>query len=514
MWSTLVVGQSSVLAQQGNTKNTTSLSLDLNSLLFEVHLTGDIPYTGMFRVPPGTRVDELISTTYEAWKLKESQILISPKGLPDATQDIPEDAFVTVLNSELDLRNIRIQKRNGNTVFADLIGYRLGGLLESNPVLEQGDVINVRKLSTDPFYVSVSGAVQTEITIPFGNGDTALKLLQIAGSRSSIASENELTVYRMRSVERYSPDLATGETQADPILTYTLSDEQLADFSLKPGDRIVVPVNQDKRTIHHATISGEVARPGAYPIIEGVTTLSDLLRMAGGPTEHALLNGIEITRPTDSEFEYKIVEGDFQPLPDIFRVSDQFEESRLLLQNQILMGNNVIYADLSGMVDNEGNWITEKSSPLPAVFNSEFPLLNKDEILIPKDQKTIRIMGQIGIPGFYPFNSEFTYQEYIELANGLGPAADSSRIFVIKAATNNWVPAQETTLSSGDILFIDSRPIGSYVLAQDLEIRKIDLDLRRQLQENDKKRVNLQIIVSVVNVSVSLITTYLLIQRQ
>lgn len=523
-------GQSSLLSTQNGTKTNTGLSVDLSTLMFEVHLTGDIPYTGMFRVLPGTRADELISTAHEAWKLKESQILISPSGLTDPNQDVPVDAFSDVLRSELDLRNITITKRNGAVISADLISYRLGGNLSSNPVLDQGDVINIRKLSQDPLYVSISGAVNTPITIPFRAEETALHLLTIAGGKSAIASEDEILVYRLSSTgnsvtnpsdaESSTDGLnrransGTSEISGDSFTALSLTSDQLAGFALEPGDRIIIPVNHKKRVIHHVNISGEVERPGTYPIIEGTTTLADIFTMAGGPTKQALLNAIEISRNSVPDAEYTIIEGEFQPLPDLFRVSDQFEESRVLLQNQLMMENNLIYADLSGLFGMASSADQESASGMKAAFNDGLPLYNLDEIHVPKDQNTIRILGQIGVPGFYPFDSDLSYLDYIDKASGLSPAADSSRIFVIKAATNNWIPVENATLSSGDILFVDSRPLGSYVLSQDLEIRKIDLDLRRQLQENDKKRVNLQIIVSVVNVSVSLVTTYLLIRRQ
>jgi protein involved in polysaccharide export with SLBB domain len=418
-----------------------------------------------------------------------------------------------VLNSKLDLRNIMITKRNGSVNHADIVGYRLGGLLSSNPMIEQGDVINLRKLSEDPFYVSISGAVKTPITIPIAKDDTALDLLTIAGGKSRISAGNQNLIYRLKLPTPISDQSDPTQTSDDAFDLFTLTDDQLAEFELVPGDRMIIPVDHSQRTIHHVKISGEVIRPGTYPIIEGVTTLFELMNMAGGATENALLNAIEITRTSDPGMTFQIVEGEFQPLPDIFRVSDQFEESRLLLQNQVLMDNNVIYADLSGLFGekhlSEMNTLDSKDE----FFNADVPLFSEDVVHIPKDQNTIRIMGQIGVPGFYPFNPDFTYQDYIATASGLSPAADSSRIFIIKAATKNWIPAQNTTLSSGDILFVDSRPIGSYALAQDLEIRKIDLELRRETLVTEKKRANLQIFVSLVNVTASVITTYLLIRR-
>src|SRR5207248_11776610 len=53
------------------------------------------------------------------------------------------------------------------------------------------------------------------------------------------------------------------------------------------GDRVVI---RGKREFGHASVavvSGEVQQPGAFPIEDGVTKLSDVIRQAGGLTAAA-----------------------------------------------------------------------------------------------------------------------------------------------------------------------------------------------------------------------------------
>ena len=510
-------GQTSGTSQPESRESSLQATLRYSSVIYDVHLTGEIPYTGMKRVPPGTRVDELIVISHEAWIFRENQI-----GVPSESEegqqwliDQPEDALSDILNSDLDLRNIRILKRDGSIQLADLIGYRLGGNLDDNPILEQGDVVNIRKLSANPFVVSVSGAVKTPLTIPYQKNDTAERLLNIAGGRSSEASLEEILIYRIAS-NAAAASLSSASSSKDQrsarghssFETFTLTTSDLALFTLEPGDRIVVPVDQSKRNIHQVTIQGEVNRPGTYPISEGVTTLQELVEMAGGPTSQALLHGIEIVRHSDDELDNELAENRYRPLPMLFRVSDQYEESRAQLELEIQTENNVIFADLS-------HYKRETQSE-ENLFNasSSIPLFHEDEITIPKDQKTIRVMGQIGVPGFYVFDPKQDFREYIQQAGGFSPAADTNRIYVIKAATRNWVPIVETTLSSGDILFVDREPLVSYRAAEDLELRKADMQLRRESQDTNDRRTNVQIGVSLINATVSIITTYLLIRRQ
>lgn len=502
-----VNGQSSSTSPAEVRESSLQANLRYSNIFFEVHLTGEIPYTGMTRVPPGTRVDELLSLAYEAWKFRENQLRV-PNGVQQSQEGNSVVAIFDILNSELDLRNIQVVKRDGSIQIADLIGYRLGGQLGDNPILEQGDVVNLRKLSRDPFVVSVSGAVKTPLTVPYQEKDTAERLLTIAGGRSSEGNTDEVLVYRL-SLAMMASEASSSSTQSRngaPFESFSLTNDQLGDFQLEPGDRIVVPVDQQKRRVHHVTIHGEVNRPGIYPIIEGVTTLLDVVEMAGGPTPQALLHGVEIVRHSDDELDNDVAEDRYRPLPMLFRVSDQYEESRAQLEIEIQSQNNVIYADLTEKLTESADW--------DYVSSTSVPLYSEDEITIPKDQKTIRVMGQIGVPGFYVFDPSQDYSEYILQAGGFSPAADTSRIYIIKAATRNWVPVDQTTLASGDILFVDREPLVSYRAAEDLELRKVDMELRRESQETNDRRTSVQIGVSLVNATVSIITTYLLIRRQ
>src|SRR5207253_1054838 len=74
---------------------------------------------------------------------------------------------------------------------------------------------------------------------------------------------------------------------------------------LREGDRLYVYYIPQYHLQHEATILGEVARPGVYPILEGRHRISDLVAAAGGFLPAADLSAIRVQRrgPTAGEHD-------------------------------------------------------------------------------------------------------------------------------------------------------------------------------------------------------------------
>jgi polysaccharide biosynthesis/export protein len=73
-------------------------------------------------------------------------------------------------------------------------------------------------------------------------------------------------------------------------LKHVLNGDAAANTALKPGDMLVVPENKDK-----IAILGEVNKPGPYDLSENMNII-DAIAQAGGPTEKANLDGLQIVR--------------------------------------------------------------------------------------------------------------------------------------------------------------------------------------------------------------------------
>ncbi|HBV99904.1 MAG TPA: hypothetical protein DEF03_01790, partial [Bacteroidetes bacterium] len=82
--------------------------LNLASRSISVHVTGDVPLTGVIKVPVGARVDEV---------LFGFDILNKQQALEQ---------------NRIDFRNILVFTQNGDTLYSDLLAYNYGGDLSQN----------------------------------------------------------------------------------------------------------------------------------------------------------------------------------------------------------------------------------------------------------------------------------------------------------------------------------------------------------------------------------------------
>ncbi|MEL0010633.1 MAG: hypothetical protein VW868_03630, partial [Bacteroidota bacterium] len=81
-------------------------------------------------------------------------------------------------------------------------------------------------------------------------------------------------------------------------------------------------------------------------------------------------------------------------------------------------------------------------------------------------------------------------------------AADRDRVFIIKAGSRSWYKPSETTIQSGDIIFVDRIPL------QDARS-----GLEYQLRIEDVKNQRIQIIMSGIGALTSVVTAYVAVRR-
>jgi protein involved in polysaccharide export with SLBB domain len=133
---------------------------------------------------------------------------------------------------------------------------------------------------------------------------------------------------------------------------------------------------------------------------------------------------------------------------------------------------------------------------------AEVTLQDGDRIYVPKDDRSIRIMGQVNNPGYYAFQAGQSVNEYLKRANGMTIAADKERTFIIKAGSRSWYKPDNTTIESGDIIFVDRIPL------QDARS-----GLQNQINIETLKNRRVQLIMSGVGALTSVITAYVAVRR-
>lgn len=452
-----------------------------------IHIGGNIPNPGRYVVPAGTRYDALISG-FEMGEniisplvnMENSQQIISTRqtisGINfdrlSATQseegEISDSRF-RQLAQKYDMRYIKVSSKDGSIHYIDLHAYFNSGQQSFAPYITDGDQVTFIDYSFDRPTISISGAVNTPFSGSYRSDDTFEKLLLIAGGYHPQADSSQL----IRVYEQ------NGEKIRERI---TLNSTSLTD-KLISGDQLIIPYKKTERNKGNVRIEGMVTIPGIYSIENGKTNLSELLRTAGGLENNALASAAYLIRESANQRGVSSVTDINMTL--LSKSYDQFLEGFDYLELEEILSANRMAIDLT----NEQ-------------LMMEISLQDGDRIYVPKDDQSIRIMGQVNNPGFYTYKTDQNVNEYIQRANGMTIAADKERIFIIKAGSRSWYYPDKTILESGDIIFVDRIPL------QDARS-----GLQNQINIETLKNRRVQLIMSGVGALTSIITAYVAVRR-
>lgn len=396
-----------------------------------VYITGNVPNPGKRILPAFSRLDEAIFPSIIDTKAKASSTSNSRFNTSDLLK-YPQYSY----------RNINLINEDGGTVKADLIRYFKNGYLKGNPFVKNGDVISVQRLGYDSPKVSISGGVISPSEYEYSPMDSPGILIDMSGGLRPDADTTQLIIFRK----------INGVTERMRIAR---SDWET--IHIEPNDRLVIPILDSLNPTTSAWVNGEVRLPGNFPITPGVTTAYDLIQFAEGITDQALVNAAYLNRskPLENQDLSRFNTERFK------RTSDQVQQGFEYLDLETKLNRNRVNIDLND------------AEQLRSIL-----IFDGDMIMVPRDERTIFVFGQVNAPGFYPYTSdEVGY--YINKAGGFALSADKQRTFIIKAGTNSWYKPSETKLESGDKIFIDRTPFDELNAKRSYEIQKQQLRNQR-----------------------------------
>lgn len=466
-----------------------SLEVTLDRLRpVNVYIGGNIPNPGHYIVPAGTRFDALVtglpvneelvfplfdSRLQEAVQASAARPSFSGLNFDRISAETSVNAeesnsVFNQLSKNYDLRLLKVTSKDGTEKFIDLSGYFNSGNKKFAPYISDGDRITLIEHSQNREQISISGAVNSSFSGSYRNDDTIPFLLDAAGGFSPEADSGSIVV--LRSVN--------GGSEKS-----TLYAEDFDSFALRPGDQLIVRYTEVSQSRGTASIEGEVKLPGMFAIQPGTTTLNDILEQAEGLTSDALPNAAYlIRRSLDNRGVNSVTSISMNSLT---RASDQFLEGFDYMQLEQALDPNRMSLNMANQA------VLERTL-----------IMNGDRIYIPKDENIVSLLGQINEPGFYTFDESLSVPDYITNANGTTIAADEDRIFVIKAGSKAWYKPEETSLQSGDIIFVDRNPFEDVSTGRNYEL---------QLQQLKNNRT--QLIISGVGALASIITAYVAVRR-
>lgn len=227
--------------------------------------------------------------------------------------------------------------------------------------------------------VETTGNFKRTALFELKENETMADLLKFAGGFAEDAYTGELTIERTTAKQRRVSDVPS-----------SLFDS----FLLQNGDKIHAGEILD-RYDNRVTIQGAVFRPGTYELTPGLS-LSGLIDKADGVRENVFSNRGLLVRLQD----------DLTPMNISFSVSD------------ILRGIDDIALQREDAI----------------------VIMHLDSL---REERYIRIMGQVLEPGSFPYHDNLTLQDLILMAKGFTEAASES--FIEVSRRNSYAKASELT---------------------------------------------------------------------
>lgn len=296
---------------------------------------------------------------------------------------------VTVTRQETETENMVFQ--------VDLDALMTNRFLESNFLLEGGDVIIIPKTNRQ---VMVLGEVRNPGSYTLESGQRVLDLVSRAGGMTNIAATDRVQLTR---VDSDGNSLTVPYNIGEVIRGYGGENPQLL-----PGDILFVPESNQR-----VLVFGEVRNPGAYTI-DQYTTLLDLIGLAGGTTERALIDQISVTS-----------------------VSGTAEQVQLF--------------DLDAVIANR---------------EPNMALTGGDVIFVPESRQVI-VMGEVARPGSFTLPREGRILDLLALSGGTTSNASAQEIIITRQGSNReqvWIFNYDTIVSDqhknnlllegGDVVFV------------------------------------------------------------
>ncbi len=250
-------------------------------------------------------------------------------------------------------------------------------LLKKEDRIEITDIFSMQE---DKF-IKVTGEVNSEGNFPYyenitlGDALFLAKGLKVSADTTYVEVSRRLNFEEMTSVTNKLAHIYTFSISRD------LSQNSNLDFKLEPYDNINVRKSPGFQELSNVQILGEVKFAGTFALKDKRMRISDLVRLSGGLTPHAYINGAAFTRYTE-EFGYEVVA-----------------------------------VDLYNILNNP---------------NSKVDLLLRagDVLNIPRKLQTVKISGAVQNPLSLPFVEGKTLKYYINLSGGFNTDAVRRKVYV------------------------------------------------------------------------------------
>lgn len=352
---------------------------------------------------------EIKGAVFRPGQFRLDKGIATVKGLIEAADGLTEDAFTT----HAVLHRLK-EDRTLTTIPVDVQGIMDGR--EPDIALENEDVLfiptqhDMRVERT----LTITGEVMSPGTYEYADNTTIEDLIIMAGGLTDRASLGKVDVSRRIR----NPKSTVKSNKIAESFTFSLEDGLLIDeernFLLQPYDVVHVRRSPAFHTARNIVIIGEVNYEGGFTLESKDMRLSDAIKMAGGLTENAYLQGARLTRRLSDEERVR-EQATINAIHDLMmeEQGDQINWSKMELGN-----NYVVGIDLEAALKKPG-------------CDKDIVLREGDQIYIPEVNGIVKISGSVMFPNTVFFDKSKSINGYIEQAGGYGYRAKRNKMFIV-----------------------------------------------------------------------------------
>jgi protein involved in polysaccharide export with SLBB domain len=285
--------------------------------------------------------------------------------------------------------------------------------------------------------VRIDGRVKVPGEYPLEPRMRVSDLIRAGGSLSEAAYGGQAELARYTIVNG-------SERQTDLIkvdLAAALKGDPKADLELKPFDSLSIKELSLWGDQEQVTLRGQVRFPGVYTVKQG-ETLKSVLQRAGGLTEYAFAQGGVFIRQ-----DLKVRE---QQQLDLLAQRTQSDITAMALQGAAagtINGNGGGGSGTTALAVGQSLLTQLKSVTAvgrlvidlpnlmskPAGSQYDVVLRNGDQLLVPRFQQEVTVIGEVQSTTSHLYRSSLTRDDYIQLSGGMTRRADTSKIYVVRA---------------------------------------------------------------------------------
>lgn len=365
-------------------------------------------------------------------------------------------------------RSVKVYRNGREVGNFDLYRLLRAGNRDADIVLQNEDVLFIPAAGEE---VAVLGSVQEEAIYELLPGESVADALKLAGGPNVLGDPDRLILYRTGDPNNRGPNeialaAASGASAQGGDIIEVLSRGTLTQ-----------PIAQQSVVVR---IEGEVARPGNY-FVRPNSSLTELLAMAGGPTDRAYLFGSQFRRVSVREQQrqsYKEALEQFQIALAAAPLEGAQDDSAARRAVELESAREVLKLLASREPDGR---VVMPVAPDATTLPGNILLEQNDSLVVPPTPTTVGVFGAVYRPASFLINqSGRKLRDYIDSAGGTLRSADRARAFVVRANGQVLTRAKgmfDAPALPGDVVFVPVRTRTTSIWAKIREVSSVVFQL-------------------------------------